>query len=431
MAEAISSELIKFKDTVGGSLSTMESTLSTIVSKITELISITSSTKFSVSSVYSSKNKDTVLSKFEQINEIHNKINTSLENDLKTILNKSKTLVEKVKVLEEIKIEIENAESQIANAGSAMYYNSDMSNKAEVDAHNSRRDSIISQANSVLSVKRPEFSNLHNEALAELSTLKSMDSTLEFVSEFSSLDITSLGDRFIEGEMVKLTYTASNGVKITYHLYVPKYTTEVTGLPVHMYLHGDGQFAGGALTTSLPKLLNDNVLNPNGIVICPQGNLKDGSYQWKSKEYRDALIELTNKVVAEYNADADRISLSGHSRGAIVGYQLLSENPKHFSAFVPVSGYSKGLEAGTDDLSNLTDVNIWAFHGSLDETTDYSKAQHVMEQLAPYDNMDMYTFKGRRHSIQNDTFSGQFDYNGTMYNPLDWALMQERGTKNS
>lgn len=422
MAEAIASELVNFKTKVSSSLSSMESTLSTLVSKIAELTNINTSTQSSISYVYSSENKDAVLEKFTKINTIYNKVTTSLESDLKNILTNSSLLIEKITKLETLKAEIEQQEAKIKSAGSAMSYNSDMSNKKEVDSHNSARQKIINEANAIISSKTSEFNTLHEEAKSDLNKLKSADSTLSFVTEFQPIDISLLSQYFTGSSFEKFTYKASNGKTVEFYLYVPEYSKEVTNLPVHIYLHGAGEFGSGVLNQSLPKMLKEG-LDVNGIVICPQG--KEDTY-WNDNDYQDALIEATNSVVTQYNADASRISLSGHSQGAIGGYRLVSRNPGYFSAFMPIAGHSGKMENTTEGWQAVSDVKIWSFHGTDDSAVKYSGSTSVMEKLESMgsDNMELYTFQGGGHSIQNKVFSGQFEYNGETYNPLEWAFTQ-------
>ena len=424
MSKNISDNLINFKKIISGDLPFMKSTLSTLTTKINASNEVANSVKKNVSSLYFSENKSVILGKFDQLIELQDEIIASLENNLKTIIVKCNVLLEKITRLEVLVKEIADAESVISSSGLHRTYNADMSDKAEVDAYNAALENKINAAKKTLEIKNPQFDYLHQEALTDLNILTSMDSSLK-ISSADVVSPPSLPEGFEGGEMVKQHYTASNGVKVSYYVYMPK--SRSTGkIPVHIYLHGDGESGSGVLNTSLPKLLNEDSLNPNAIIICPQGSndKNDRSYQWKSKNYRDALIELTNKLASENNGDTNKISLSGHSRGAIMGYQIASENPGYFSAFVPVSGYSKGLESGVDNLSNLNDVKIWGFHGTNDSATEYEKALHVMTQLG--DNMQMHVFEGAGHSIQNDTYSGKFEYNGVLYSPLEWAIAQER-----
>jgi len=434
MARAIDAKLVEFKTKVGGSISSMQTTVSDLSSRLSSLSTLCSNTSDAISNAYKSVNQATVLSKFTQIEEIYKKISNSLESDLGTILSRASVLVENVTKLELLLKEIQDAESRIANAGSYRDESSASNwfEKREIRSHNAKIKKIIDEAQAVIDSKGPEFDSLHTSSLAELTALQGMDSSLNFVSEFSITDITTLSQYYLGGELVEKTYTASNGVKVNYFIYVPQYSTDVTGLPVHVYLHGAGEFGGDeTLTTSLPAQIKKGVIKPNGIVICPQGSSAQASNNqwWNDNAYEDALIELTNNVVQTYQADSNRISLSGHSQGAIGGYRLISRNPGYFSAFMPVSGHSKKMENTGTQWQTLGDVKIWAFHGTTDSSVEYAGATNVKSELEKlgYDNMEIYAFKGRGHSIQNDVYKNSYEYSdGTSYNPLDWAFLQDK-----
>ncbi len=224
------------------------------------------------------------------------------------------------------------------------------------------------------------------------------------------------------GSFEKLSYKASNGVTIKYYLYKPDYGTEVEGLPVHMYLHGSGESGGGVLKCALPKVISNKSTTPTGIVICPQA---DNSNDYYRDNYLFALNELTSKISKENNGDPNKISLSGHSYGAFVGYKLVNKYPNYYSAFMPISG--PGLTS--DAVKN---VNVWAFHGSNDTRVDYKTAYNSVKKLKSNGfPAEMHTFAGSGHgSVQNYTYEGKFQReDGQIISPLEWAFEQVKLSK--
>lgn len=408
MAESISSELVSFKDKVGSCISSMNTTVTNLSMKLDELSSISTSTQTSISSVYSSENKETVLSKFDSINNIYKKLSASLESDMTNILKESSTLLEKITNLENIRNEIVVLEGNLSSSDSK----------------------VVESANSSLISKRSEFNTLHNECKSLLNKLKTMDSNLSFVEEFSVMDMATLAQYLTGGTFEKKYYTASNGIKVEYYIYVPEYSIDVDKIPVHMYLHGAGEDNGGVLDASLPEMLQ-NGYEPNGIVICPQNTFGGGQFE-KNEDFQDALIELTNKTIETYSGDPDRVSLSGHSAGAIGGYRLIARYPDYFSAFIPISGHADRVtEGGLDDAwDSISQVNVWAFHGALDESVKYSAAQSAIEKLRSMgsENAELYTFEKWGHGeVQNLTFEKEYSYQGgEPINPLDWAFNQTK-----
>lgn len=408
MAESISSELVSFKDKVGSCISSMNTTVTNLSMKLDELSSISTSTQTSISSVYSSENKETVLGKFDSINNIYKKLSASLESDMTNILKESSALLEKITNLENIRNEIVVLEGNLSSSDSK----------------------VVESANSSLISKRSEFNTLHSECKSLLNKLKTMDSNLSFVEEFSVMDMATLAQYLTGGTFEKKYYTASNGIKVEYYIYVPEYSIDVDKIPVHMYLHGAGEDNGGVLDASLPEMLQ-NGYEPNGIVICPQNTFGGGQFE-KNEDFQDALIELTNKTIETYSGDPDRVSLSGHSAGAIGGYRLIARYPDYFSAFIPISGHADRVtDGGLDDAwDSISQVNVWAFHGALDESVKYSAAQSAIEKLRSMgsENAELYTFEKWGHGeVQNLTFEKEYSYQGgEPINPLDWAFNQTK-----
>ena len=384
----------------------MKTTTTTLQDKIQEMMAANDRAKEGVNTYYQSENKDTVINKFTRMNDIYKKISTSLQSDFSKIITESEALVKLIEELETLNADIDRLQATINSESGA-------------DAASQQR---ITSANTEIYSKQNEFNTKCNEAKTKLDQLKSMDEALSFVSEFTPdssylQKLSQLG----YGSFEKKSFTASNGVSLSYYVYVPDYGEEVEGLPIHMYLHGSGESNGGVLDVGLPKMIHDKAITPSGIVICPQAPTASDFYK---KEYQQALVELSNNVADNYNGDKNKISLSGHSYGAIVGYQMLGNFPNHFAAFIPISGNSGGANEGT------VNTKIWAFHGSRDVGnggTDYNNTRNLVSAINKSGgDAELYTYQGEGHSrVQNYTFQRTFEYkDGETYNPLEWAFLQ-------
>ncbi|MBP5678854.1 MAG: prolyl oligopeptidase family serine peptidase [Bacilli bacterium] len=249
--------------------------------------------------------------------------------------------------------------------------------------------------------------------LASASSIHLEATPLSGVSSNSALG--ALGEPSY-GSFQRMTYTAQNGKTVDYYLYIPDYGTDkVSGLPIMIYMHGSGETGAGTLKCGLPKLISEQGINPSGIVICLQAH---STSDFSNGAYEDAVVEMTNSVAAEYGGDLNKVSVSGHSMGAIAGYRLIGRYPEYFSAFVPISG----VPSNTDSLSN---VYTWAFHGSRDTSCDYSKTEYMVRKLknAGYD-ISLHTFQGAGHGgVQNYTWTEEYeDEEGNSVNPLEWAF---------
>ncbi len=406
MSVVIDQELISFKTKVEPSLGNMNNTKSLLVSKLTNLSNAATSVKSSIDNVYNSENKALILSKFDDINSVYAKISSSVDGDLGNILGKAESLVSLVSQLETLRNEIATDEYIVGHA-------------------DNYKASEVSAARASINSNTSQFNSKHQEALTALSTLKGMDASLGFTS--SSSTSTASGS-YNNGQIVgrtfeRRTFVSSKGVKMDYYIYIPKYATDVKKLPVHVYLHGGG--GTGGIKYSLPKMINKG-LDVNGIVISPLST----SGQWLNEDLEDAVVELTQQVVESYDADSNRISLSGHSNGANGGYRILSRYPDYFSAFVPISGQPKYMVTAKDPnrWTDIKDVQIWAFHSKNDNLIGYKWPLSILEQTKEegLDNFELHTFNSAGHDIYYKVFGEKFEKNGKEWSVLDWCFAQSK-----
>lgn len=406
MSVVIDQELISFKTKVEPSLGNMNNTKSLLVSKLTNLSNAATSVKSSIDNVYNSENKALILSKFDDINSVYAKISSSVDGDLGNILGKAESLVSLVSQLETLRNEIATDEYIVGHA-------------------DNYKASEVSAARASINSNTSQFNSKHQEALTALSTLKGMDASLGFTS--SSSTSTASGS-YNNGQIVgrtfeRRTFVSSKGVKMDYYIYIPKYATDVKKLPVHVYLHGGG--GTGGIKYSLPKMINKG-LDVNGIVISPLST----SGQWLNEDLEDAVVELTKQVVESYDADSNRISLSGHSNGANGGYRILSRYPDYFSAFVPISGQPKYMVTAKDPnrWTDIKDVQIWAFHSKNDNLIGYKWPLSILEQTKEegLDNFELHTFNSSGHDIYYKVFGEKFEKNGKEWSVLDWCFAQSK-----
>ena len=407
MSVVIDQELINFKTKIEPSLGNMNNTKSLLVSKLTNLSNAATSVKSSIDNVYNSENKASILSKFDDINSVYAKISSSVEGDLGNILGKTESLVSLVSQLETLRNEIATDEYIVGHA-------------------DNYKASEVSAARASINSNTSQFNSKHQEALTALSTLKGMDAALGFTS--SSATSTASVSSYNNGQIIgrtfeKRTFVSSKGVKMDYYIYIPKYATDVKKLPVHVYLHGGG--GTGGIKYSLPKMIN-NGLDVNGIVISP---LSTSGY-WNDNDLEDAVVELTQEVVKTYDADSNRISLSGHSNGANGGYRILSRYPDYFSAFVPISGQPKYMVTAEDPnrWTDIKDVQIWAFHSKNDNLIGYKWPLSILEQTKEegLDNFELHTFNNAGHDIYYKVFGEKFEKDGKEWSVLDWCFAQSK-----
>ena len=303
----------------------------------------------------------------------------------------------------------------------------------------------LSSVRSQYSIATDDKKSMYYQRITQLeSTLSSLKSQIEGYLESASgvhleasgtsslsvtTDLSGLTPSF--GSLTVQYYTATNGTQLEYLLYVPDYGKEVSGLPVHMYMTGASMNSTGdhiMTDGGIGKLLNEKNINPSGIVIVPY--VPSGN-EYESETFRSALAELPVAVCEEYNGDKNRISLSGHSYGAITAYNLVNENPNTFSAIVLVSGSKAPTEA-------FKTVKVWAFHGTQDNpgnNTDYSKAVKNIEAIqAMGGEATLHSYSDYPNCYH--THTGNYTFSNTFedpdedkdenISPLEWAFQQRK-----
>jgi predicted peptidase len=131
--------------------------------------------------------------------------------------------------------------------------------------------------------------------------------------------------------------------KYGFWLYVPKDIANKK-MPLVIFLHGSGECGNNLdnlTSVALPKTLK-NGYQYNAIIAAPQ-NPKLVAWKHRVSVVKD-LIDYISK---NYNIDPDRISITGHSSGAIGAYNFAAKYPNLLSCIAPVSGYA------STDIANI------------------------------------------------------------------------------
>ena len=204
---------------------------------------------------------------------------------------------------------------------------------------------------------------------------------------------------------------------LDYWLYAPPGARD--GLPLIVYLHG-GSGRGDDLelvmeAESLPKFLRDGDLALSAYVVMPQ--LPSGEAGWDG--VTEGLAELIDAVVEECGADADRVSLTGHSMGGTGAFAVAAVLPGHFSCVAPLSG---SVRDSREMRAALSDLPVWAIAGAQDDVVDPAAARDFLAALRAVNPDARYT------EVED---AGHFDLPARAY--LDgeiglvrWLLSHER-----
>ena len=163
----------------------------------------------------------------------------------------------------------------------------------------------------------------------------------------------------------------ASGGYMDYYMYVPEKAVE--SMPLIVFLHGDGyvglpddlQFSG--IVKNAKSIYGDEM---PFILLLPSTSVPS----WNAWNIPATLIDLIDRIAEEYSVDTDRIALTGHSRGAIGVWSVVSRYPGYFSAAVPVSCSCEDFIA-----ESFTETPVWAFVG--DNYSDYGIYGEYLENM--------------------------------------------------
>jgi len=228
-----------------------------------------------------------------------------------------------------------------------------------------------------------------------------------------------------EGEVNKVYYTGENGRGLLSYIYLPKGATTTSGLSVNVSMGGDGAKAdhGGALTAGVGKALN-NGAKYSGIVVVLEAE-NDKSYS--DGKYLTTAKELTDNVVATYNADPNKISINGYSYGGFGTVHMLERYPNYFSQAVilaagagPVGKESTSKEEGYNKIKT---TKVHLICGTSD--SNYSGMATLYKNIADGGKVTTNWIKGGTHEIN---YTGRpITVNGVTYdNYIEFCLAQTK-----
>lgn len=227
-----------------------------------------------------------------------------------------------------------------------------------------------------------------------------------------------------------LGYTAqtfvSQGNVLVYYLYTPLHYNPARKYPLVVLLHGGGERSKASNTPlQNEKLLLDDPYasvwsadyqapgNPRiqqnwpCFVVIPQMeasqqwvnvDVHKGSYAQPSQPSLPLLLtkELLDALQRKYTGiDAKRLYITGLSNGGFGTWDAIERWPTYFAAAAPIAGAGDPSRAAV-----LTNLPIWAFHGSADATIPVSGSRSMIAAIQAAGGHPSYTeFAGQGHGV--------------------------------
>jgi len=152
--------------------------------------------------------------------------------------------------------------------------------------------------------------------------------------------------------------------------------------PLIVYLHG-APLRGATLELLMEQEPLPQKLEKEGdfpfIVVSPLG---DGEFElWDKDEMIDPLFTLLEEIQAAYSVDDKRIYLTGNDMGGNGVWVIGLRYPGYFAALAPVAGYFSWPPEVPENICDLKDVPVWAFHGGRDDIIPIEAGQGLVDAL--------------------------------------------------
>lgn len=206
--------------------------------------------------------------------------------------------------------------------------------------------------------------------------------------------------------MTALTFTAADGTKLLYRLYVPKDYDPAKKYSFLLFLHGAGNRGNDNLsqisvnTGLLDRIMGGETVVYDGkavdtsqefIIVAPQcpkdcqwvntpwDAVPDPSYsldEIPQSVNSTAVSQLIEVMRRKYNIDENRIYATGLSMGGFGIWDLTLRYPDLFAAIIPLGGGGDPTHA-----QDIKDIPIWTIHQYLDPLVRSDGTQSMVKAL--------------------------------------------------
>lgn len=208
----------------------------------------------------------------------------------------------------------------------------------------------------------------------------------------------------------------SEAAGLDYLLYLPdEYDADSQEKwPLLLYLHGT--IPGSGLDSmKLGSDIGEIVEQGNGrfLIAAPRG---EGQYEfWATDEMLASLDSLLEEIQGALSVDAQRIYLAGTSSGGNGAWVLGLHDPERFAALVSMMGSYGWPFTVPENMCDLKNVPVWAFHGADDDVVPLDAEQMLVNALEDCGGDVQFTvYPDIGHDISDQVYA-----NPELY---DWLL---------
>ncbi len=188
-----------------------------------------------------------------------------------------------------------------------------------------------------------------------------------------------------EGQLL-YDFNLENGLKTNpidtnykYLLYKPKeYGTDTLKTwPLIIYLHG-GSIRGTDLNKLYAYGIPDQIYRGREFPFIIAAPLCPKLIEWSTDNWFENFYK---EITSKYRVDTNRVYLTGVSMGGSGTWYLAIKYPEKFAAIAPICGNSSDIDYIDNNIDNLKDIPIWAFHGKIDDVVPFEETERIIKKL--------------------------------------------------
>jgi predicted peptidase len=238
------------------------------------------------------------------------------------------------------------------------------------------------------------------------------------------------------GEFLNRT-AVSGETEYAYRVYLPAHYDPAKKYPVVLFLHGSDERgddnkvqieSGLANIIEIGARLSVKEFS-SFIGVFPQA----GKEKFWTGETADRAVGALDRTIDEFNADPDRIYLTGFSMGGYGSWYLAAKYSGKFAAFAPIGGHIipvflqppakfppfirdfihsdmlpllESEDPYTDFAEAVGKTPVWMFHGSADEQVPVGDARKMFAALKKVNRAAQFTeYAGDGHFIYHKAYT--------------------------
>jgi predicted esterase len=156
-----------------------------------------------------------------------------------------------------------------------------------------------------------------------------------------------------------------------YRVFVPTKYDAAKPMPLVVALHGMGGDENSYFTNYDNGIIKREAEARGYLVVCPKGR---GTASMYAGDAEKDVMDVLAAMKRDYNVDADRVYLTGHSMGGYGTWSIAPKYPDMFAALAPIAG-----GGNPQTLSKIKHIPQIVIHGDKDPTVPVERSRVMVK----------------------------------------------------